>query len=555
MSIKIVYGRAGTGKSTFCLNEIKKQINQAQKIFIIVPEQFSYATEKKLLETLESKSSVNAEVISFKRLAYKINQEVGKDCKNHLTKAGKEMLLKFITNKNKQQLNFLGKTNDIDLILRIITELKKHNINVETLDEQINNLEQTHMLLKLKLEDISKVFSLYQEAIVNGFIDEEDSLTILANQIKNSHCLDNALIYIDEFAGFTVQEYLVIEEILKKANKATFTICTDTLENNSIPENDIFFENKKTVKKLLEHAKNAKCKIEDPIKLEKIYRFKNEELKIIETNLFKTKNDIYINNVKNIHLKVCKNPYIEIEETAKKIIEQVREKKIRYKDISIIAKNMEEYIAEVNVIFAKYKIPVFIDTNKGLNNNILIKYVLSLFEILKKGWTKDSVLAYAKTGFLNLTKQDIYKLENYCNKWQIRGSKWYKEDWKYDEQTKDLEKLNRIRKTIVNPLVDLNNELRNKKNAKEITKKIYEFLEQNEIKNKLNEKIKKLNNEQYENEYIACYNTLIDILDEISIIFDNQKLTYEEYTDILKQGLEVSTFRRNTTNSRCCNFG
>ena len=78
MSIRLIYGRAGTGKSTFILNEIKNDIenNLAQKIYIIVPEQFSYATEKRLLETLDTASSVKAEVISFKRLAYRIFLEV-----------------------------------------------------------------------------------------------------------------------------------------------------------------------------------------------------------------------------------------------------------------------------------------------------------------------------------------------------------------------------------------------------------------------------------------------------------------------------------------------
>lgn len=78
MSIRLIYGRAGTGKSTLVLNEIKNKLenNLAKKIYIIVPEQFSYATEKRLLEALNNESSVNAEVITFKRLAYRVFLEV-----------------------------------------------------------------------------------------------------------------------------------------------------------------------------------------------------------------------------------------------------------------------------------------------------------------------------------------------------------------------------------------------------------------------------------------------------------------------------------------------
>jgi len=78
MSIRLIYGRAGTGKSAFVLNETKKYLekNLARKIYIIVPEQFSYATEKRLLETINNSSTINAEVISFKRLAHRVFTEV-----------------------------------------------------------------------------------------------------------------------------------------------------------------------------------------------------------------------------------------------------------------------------------------------------------------------------------------------------------------------------------------------------------------------------------------------------------------------------------------------
>ena len=79
MSIQFVYGRAGSGKTTFCLNKVKEYINETnldKKIFVIVPEQFSYATEKTLLNILDNQSTVNAEIISFKRMAERVFKEV-----------------------------------------------------------------------------------------------------------------------------------------------------------------------------------------------------------------------------------------------------------------------------------------------------------------------------------------------------------------------------------------------------------------------------------------------------------------------------------------------
>lgn len=544
MSLRLIYGRAGTGKTEFCLKEIKDKLsnNLVQKIYIIVPEQFSYATEKRLLDTLEVGSTINAEVISFKRLAHRVSLEVGENTRTQLTKVGKSMLVKYITDKNKDKLNFLGKTNEIDLSLRTITELKKHNVSVEKIQNQSENVE--NQLLKLKLEDIGTIYSSYEETIKDNYIDEEDTLTILAKQLKDSKMFDNNLVYIDEFSGFTEQEYLIIEEILKKAKQVSISICVDGVEEKK-PESDVFFPNKQVIRKLVEHAENANVNIEKTIELKELHRFKNRELQVLEKNIYAIRSEEYKDEVSHINLKICNNPYTEIEETAKTILDLVREKNLRYEEIGVITKNIEDYISAITAVFPKYNIPVFIDNKKALSDNILVKYVLSMFEVYSKNWSSDAVWSYIKTGFTGIEKQDLYKLENYCRKWGIRGNKWYKEDWTYDVLNKDVEKLNNLRKAIVKPLIEFNETLKNKKTAKEITKALYEFLEKNEIRNKLEEKLKKLESNKeikYANEYISSWNILINILDEINLVFGDKSFTFEEYREILKAGLEVSSF-------------
>jgi len=89
MSLRIIYGRAGSGKTTYCFNEIKNNLSLKNKIYIITPEQFSYSAEKELLNVLEQNSVINAEVISFNRMAHRVSMEVGGVTQVHLTKARK----------------------------------------------------------------------------------------------------------------------------------------------------------------------------------------------------------------------------------------------------------------------------------------------------------------------------------------------------------------------------------------------------------------------------------------------------------------------------------
>lgn len=72
MGLRLIYGRAGSGKSEFCFKEIKDKIRGENKIYMITPEQFSYVQERKLLDMLNENAVINAEILTFARMAYRI---------------------------------------------------------------------------------------------------------------------------------------------------------------------------------------------------------------------------------------------------------------------------------------------------------------------------------------------------------------------------------------------------------------------------------------------------------------------------------------------------
>ena len=104
MSLRLIYGRAGTGKSNYCFQEIKENIKAQNKIYIITPEQFSYMAEKKLLEAIGNQAVINAEVLTFNRMADRINAEIGGKSEKQITKSSKAMLIYSILEKEKKNL-------------------------------------------------------------------------------------------------------------------------------------------------------------------------------------------------------------------------------------------------------------------------------------------------------------------------------------------------------------------------------------------------------------------------------------------------------------------
>ena len=549
MSLRIVYGRAGTGKSEYCFNEISNLIENEKKIYIITPEQFSFTAEKKLMDKLKNGATFNAEVITFSRMAYRVINEVGGITSKGLTKPGKAMLVYSILNNQKSKLKYLSKSDEnIDICLNAISELKKHNITIQQLKDEVNSTQNKY--LQTKLNDITTIYECFQNQIDGKYIDDTDLLTILAEKIEQTEMFKESIIYIDEFAGFTAQEYEIIKKLLKISNKVTITACVDNLETGSNPDTDIFYSNKVTVSKILEIEENnetteKKTKIEK-IKLEETKRFKTKELKHLEENLYENQYKKYNEKPQSIKLFLAKNHYSEIENIAKSIIKKVRDEKYRYKDIAIITKNINTYSSQIRAIFNEYNIPVFIDEKRTLSQNPVIQYVLSILEVINKNWSHEAIFNYIKSGFITISPDDTFKLENYCIKWGIKHNKWTK-DFKYgiinENDKKEVERLNEIKNEIINPLNNLKESIQREKTAKNISEKLYNFLIDQKIEIKLKEKIGQLENMgliDIANEYKESYNILIKLLDEITTTFKDENITFDKYQNILKIGLKNS---------------
>lgn len=543
MSLRLIYGKSGCGKSEYCFKEIAKNVNK-EKIYMIVPNQMALMAEKRLMEKADNLALVNTEVITFSRMAFRVRNEIGGAKKTNLSKSGKAMLLYDILSKCKDNLNFLGKNaENVDIIGNSITEFKKHRINIDNLKEEANTT--TDIYLKLKLNDMITMYEEFEKSIQDKFLDENDVLDILNTQILESNQFKDAIIYIDEFVGFTTQEYEIIAKLMQLAKEVNVTICTDNLVQQEDADKDIFYANKNTGIKLINLAKEYGIEIEDDVKLTELHRFKNEELKHLEENFYAVPYKTYKEEPKNIKMFLANNQYTEIEHIASEIVKLVRNENYRYKDISVITKNLNLYSSLIKVIFASYNIPVFIDEKKELSENILVKFLIAVLEICNKNWSYEAVFNYLKTGFVNIDKEEIFKLENYCIRWGIKGNKWYKEDWNYvgkEEYTEEeLARLNELRRIIVTPIRKLQEKSRKDNSFINLTKILYEFLEEMKIEEVITSKIEKLEEKGFieiANEYESSFKVLIELFDEIVLVFGEEKTNFDKYMNILKIGLK-----------------
>lgn len=544
MPLTIVYGKAGSGKSTYCFNKIKHIIDKEKKIFLITPEQFSFTAERRLMETLQTKSIFNAEVITLSRLAYRVLQEVGGNTKTPLSKSAMNMLLFYILQKEKNKLHFLGKSNEnLDTLTNAITEFKKHSITTKMLDEQIENTDNQY--LKTKLEDLSCIYNNYRRQIESKYLDETDRLEKLKENLDKTDIIKNSVILIDEFSGFTTQEYEIIEIMIRLAKQVILTVCTDSIILNEKPESNVFYPNQVTLNKIL----NIADKLEEQVEFVpqgNLYRFKTQELKHIEKNLYTIGNNRYKDVPSNLQLFLAKNPYTEVEQVARRIVELIKNEGYRYKDISVIVKRLDVYTSLIRAIFEEYEIPVFIDEKREVSQNKVIQYILAIIQIFQKNWSYESVMQYIKIGFLQIEDEELFKFENYCQKWGINYSKW-KQEFTYGKLDKEKEveisHFEELRKQIVNPLLELQKSIGKEKRVCNICKELYIFLQKQQIEQKVQliiSDLEKENNIDLAKEYEMSYKLILTLLDEMVSLFSDESMTFDKFLQLFMIGLQYS---------------
>ena len=134
MSLKFIVGKSGTGKTHKCLEEIARKQKEFPQLNLIytVPEQNTLSAEKKLIAHTENKCIMNAKVLSFKRLSYRVFAETGYSGKKRLSKAGKLMAIRRIAAENADKLEYfasiINREGVLDRIDHSITELMQANI-------------------------------------------------------------------------------------------------------------------------------------------------------------------------------------------------------------------------------------------------------------------------------------------------------------------------------------------------------------------------------------------------------------------------------------------
>ena len=91
-----------------------------------------------------------------------------------------------------------------------------------------------------------------------------------------------------------------------------------------------------------------------------------------------------------------KNKFSEIHNAAREIVRLVRDNGYRYRDISIIARDVEMYKSIVDRVFPTYEIPVFADRKMPLSGHSIAMYIASVIDVVLGGFSYENIFMNLK---------------------------------------------------------------------------------------------------------------------------------------------------------------
>lgn len=514
--MEIIIGRQGSGKTTELFKRIK-QLPQGTQVFIVVPEQYTFIAERDLFKNLNCTASSEICVTNLTRLAYKIIGNASYDAIKVLTDEARNMIIRYIINRNRDNLDVFkavsSKQGFADNVGVIFGEIKKNSITFEMLENAKEN--SSDELLKAKIADIDMLYNEYLSYIGDTFTDKDGFLDKCCELVSQSDIVKNSYFFFDNFYSFDKSDLSFITELFKYAKN-----CCASL---TYSPNDFFEVSEYTLKEIKECATNANIPYSITDMGEK--KSSTNAIRHLEKNINKFSANIYDGENPNIFTNIYKDTYDEVLHCATLINKLVREHSYRYSDINITISDSNEYATLIKEIFDEFDIPFFSDNRRKIAYTPHIRALLCLTHAQSDISSAD-IIAFAKTGFSDISYDDCCELENYVLKYGIKGEMFFDEFTLNDERYPfDLEKLNEIRKKLFGIFTSYTEKTGNVQTIGQYAKALFEYLSEigfNESLNKTVEEFKASGDFENANIYAQIKNKLMSVLDSMYSFFTDE---------------------------------
>ncbi len=442
MNLQLLLGRSGSGKSRELIARLATLSREGREgLFLLVPEQCSFSAERALLQALSPAEAARVQVLSFTRLAETVFRETGGVAREPLDEGMRALLMSRALEQIAQTadtadgLSRPGKWQVADPVyitrlLGALNELRQCAVSTDALETLVKDLELAGAGASTveKTRALQQIVTVYEGLVAASGVDTLEDLTRLAEQLPTSRLPENAVILVDGFKGFTLQELQVLEQLIPRAAEVTVALSTDTPGMAADPTADhsreyaLFSPVTHTVNQLMELA--ARHGLRWSLQLLTENRRNEGALAALEAGLYAPQPVAYEGAGEAVTLAPCRDVYEECAYVARAIRRLLRQEHYRCRDIVVVTRQPEAYGGLLEDALAEQGVPCYADARQEIFCESLIVYIRCALRLAVGGWRTEELLRLLKTDLAGLSPLETAQLENYVYTWSIDGAAW-----------------------------------------------------------------------------------------------------------------------------------
>lgn len=546
--LKFIFGRAGCGKTCNIIKMTAEAVGRGQRPVLIVPEQFSFESERAVLKALGDSAAQSVTVTTFSRLCDEVGRMKGGSAGETLNDADKVIFmnraLRLIGDDLKLWSRYHGSVAFAKTMLDTVGEFK---INAVTPGELRHAAECTENgNLAAKLIDTALIYETYDAVMGEKFIDPADMLTKLYRQLEDCDYFNGRPVFIDSFKGFTGQQFKIIDRILSRAESLTVGLTNDPAADK---EYNIFSNIRLAAEKITRSARRHGVTCAEPLVLSE-NRYLSPGMKALET-LISGGVPETAENADGITVCAAATYADEAEFAARNIRRLVRENNMRYRDFVVICRDTETYEEQFAAACERNGIPCFYDKRVPLSAFPQVSAVSAAADAATS-FGRESVLRFHKTGLGTLTADETAALENYMFLWNIDG-KMLENEWTTDPrgfvseplgkaEEDELKRINTLREKAIKPLLEFKEEFSG--TAADMAAAAVRLLEKCGAAEKLKDMAGRFKNcgAAFSAEALKLsYDKYMSLLDSMALCFGGENIKKTDFCEALKLSVSLES--------------
>ena len=591
MAVRLIAGRAGSGKTYWCQERIcealASNLVDGPRLIMLVPEQAALQMERGLLAMAPAKTLWRCEVLSFRRLAHRILNESDGPTPAILSPTGRQMALRYLIGRERKALREFSRVADrsgvIAAVARGITELLQECVSPDQLEAGSKAVADEQDPSGPRLHDMALLYRAYLDYLGSERVDPEGVLDLAMSRLDSATWLSNTQIWIDGFAGLTQQQVRMIVALASRTIQVDIALLLDPDRGQAceagspLDELSLFARTERTWFALVAAMREAGVPIEKPVFLKSpgLRRFARAPLlERIENKLFgipesgpqaghmPAPGDAH----PGIRFVEAGNRRAEVTAAVGEIVDLVQrtQSPLRYRDISIIVRDLEPYHKLISTALRARNIPFFIDRRRPTHHHALIQFVRAALALHGQGPFDKPIVGMLKSGLSGLADEAGDALENYLLAYGLASPDAWNEPWTYaviperGQRRKSASGSRHGEADVAAPVDQLRRILREKIGewwpatgkqpgrpaCRTWVRRLYELLERFGVGDRVASWCDEATDRgdlDEAGEHEQIWSNLIKLLEEVNETLGDETMTARQFRDVLESGLSEFT--------------